>query len=639
MLGIVRALEDWRHFLEGLPEPFMIHTDHLNLEHWKSPQNLNRRQARWHLYLSRFDYRIVHRPGKTMHLSDPLSRQFKVKDSEDNKGITMIKPEHFIHSATVTLSETDLERRIREASSREAEVLSLLKKMVRSSPQSLARGVPDWEEIDGLTYYQNRLYIPKDGDLRTEVLRLVHDHPAAGHPGRNATYELASEQFWWPGMSAMVAKYVEGCDRCARMKESIRPSRSVIPLEVPTQPWEVVGIDLIGPLPECQGKNAVLTYVDHYTGQVKPVPTRIELSAEGVGDLHFKEIFPDHGLPKKFVSDRGPQFASRAMRALLKRLGIEGGLTTAYHPRANGKTERMNREISKQIRLYCNRRGEDWVDWLPTLTFAINSRRNSSSGYAPFELLYGFKPTSVQPIGLPSQFPSVEARLKLLEAARKDAEAAMRMSKKDQAKEGDVENRTFEVGDMVWLDAKPIQIKGVRKLTARKLGPYKVIDKISPVDYKLDLPKDLRVHPVFHIDRLSLWKGNEVNGILPPPPEPVEVEGEEEYEVEEVLDSKLVGRGLRYLVKWKGYGEGNNSWEPAKNLENAKDLVKAFHKKHPSAPRPMGKYAFATYTWKPMEESLTDGLNPRTGKAWDIPDWQEGKLVGKDRAFNRDVES
>lgn len=122
-----------------------------------------------------------------MHLSDPLSRQFEVKDSQDNLGVTMLKPEHFISSTTVTLSETDLERRILEASIREAEVISMLRQMVHSSPQSLARGIPDREEIDRLTYYQNKLYIPKDGDLRTEILKLIHDHPAAGHPGRNAT--------------------------------------------------------------------------------------------------------------------------------------------------------------------------------------------------------------------------------------------------------------------------------------------------------------------------------------------------------------------------------------------------------------------------------------------------------------------
>lgn len=157
------------------------------------------------------------------------------------------------------------------------------------------------------------------------------------------------------------------------------------------------------------------------------------------------------------------------------------------------------------------------------------------------------------------------------------------------------EVKTFKIGDKVWLDAKPITIKGVKKLLPRKLGPYTVIDKVGKVDYKLDLPKTLRVHPVFHIDRLSLWKGNEVNGKLPPPPEPVEVEGEEEYEVEEVLDSKVHGKGLRYLVKWKGYDESENSWEPASNLKHTQARLKEFHRKHPAAPRPLGKFTFATY--------------------------------------------
>lgn len=163
----------------------------------------------------------------------------------------------------------------------------------------------------------------------------------------------------------------------------------------------------------------------------------------------------------------------------------------------------------------------------------------------------------------------------------------------------------------------------------RKLGPYTVIEKVGKVDYKLDLPKTLRVHPVFHINRLSLWKGNKINGILPPPPEPVEVEGEEEYEVEEVLDSKVHGKGLRYLVKWKGYDESENSWEPVKNLKNAQVKVKEFHWRHPSAPRPVQKFAFATYQWEEVPQ-LTDGLIPRTKQLPSTPVWEFGKLSGKE---------
>ena len=131
---------------------------------------------------------------------------------------------------------------------------------------------------------------------------------------------------------------------------------------------------------------------------------------------------------------------------------------------------------------------------------------------------------------------------------------------------------------------------------------------------------------MFNIDRLSPWQGNDVNGKLPPPPEPVEIEGEEEYEVEKILDSRVKGKGLQYLVQWKGYDKGEISWQPARNLEHAKAEVKAFHKKSPNAPRPAGKFVFATYNWKPMDESLTDGLNPKTGLPWDVSDWEEGKL-------------
>ena len=103
MLAIVRALEDWRHYLEGLPEPFEIITDHRNLEFWQTSQNLSRRQARWALWLSCFDFRLMHKPGKTNTWADPLSHipSLQVTDEEDNQGQIVLKPEFFVEiSAT-----------------------------------------------------------------------------------------------------------------------------------------------------------------------------------------------------------------------------------------------------------------------------------------------------------------------------------------------------------------------------------------------------------------------------------------------------------------------------------------------------------------------------------------------------------
>ena len=118
----------------------------------------------------------------------------------------------------------------------------------------------------------------------------------------------------------------------------------------------------------------------------------------------------------------------------------------------------------------------------------------------------------------------------------------------------------------------------------RRLGPFKVIERIGDLDYRLELPDWMRIHNVIHVDQLSPYHENG----LPPPkrPEPVIVDGEEEWEVEEILQSRYIGRGLYYLVKWKGYAEEKyNSWEPAKNLTNSPELVALFHAKNPKAPR------------------------------------------------------
>lgn len=101
----------------------------------------------------------------------------------------------------------------------------------------------------------------------------------------------------------------------------------------------------------------------------------------------------------------------------------------------------------------------------------------------------------------------------------------------------------------MWLSAKDIKIhQASQKLGPRQLGPFTIIERVGDLDYKLDIPPALKIHPVFHVNRLSPWKGNKVNGEVPPPPEPVEVEGEEEYEVKEILDSRLYRRQLQYLI-------------------------------------------------------------------------------------------
>jgi hypothetical protein len=147
----------------------------------------------------------------------------------------------------------------------------------------------------------------------------------------------------------------------------------------------------------------------------------------------------------------------------------------------------------------------------------------------------------------------------------------------------------FKVGDMVWLLRKNISTtRPSRKLDYRRLGPYKIVKCVgeSKLAFKLNLPPNMRIHPVFHGSLLSPYHANILPGRVQPPPPPVEIEGQQEYEVDEVLDSKILRNKLKYLVSWVGYAPNDRTWEPAENLENSVEDVERFHARYPNRPSP-----------------------------------------------------
>lgn len=384
-------------------------------------------------------------------------------------------------------------------------------------------------------------------------------------------------------------------------------------------------MDLITGLPRVGEYDAIAVYIDHYSKQVHVLPTTSEVDAEGIADLHYKEIFRLHGVPTKIVSDRGPQFAARLMNALYHKLGITHALTTAYHPQSNGQTERANQEVEQHLQLFANSRHDNWVTSLPTAEFVLNSRLHSAHHKAPFEIIYGYCPDFTVPVGPPTKFPALNTRLQQLHETRKEAEAALRIEKRAMKQTFETNKpppHTFHPGQQVWLSSKDISTSHPsRKLAPRQLGPYEVAERTGDLTYRLLLPPSMRQHPVFHVDRLSPWHGNDVNGQTPPPPEPIQVNNEPEYEVEQILDSRKYRNQYQYLVQWKGYHAGHNSWEPATHLTHCQQLLNTFHTAHPSAPRRLSASAFATLPWQPRNTFT---------KVPPCPIWEFGLLATAD---------
>jgi hypothetical protein len=161
----------------------------------------------------------------------------------------------------------------------------------------------------------------------------------------------------------------------------------------------------------------------------------------------------------------------------------------------------------------------------------------------------------------------------------------------------------YKPGDKVYLDASDIHTtRPSKKLSHRRLGPFPVERRVGMNAYRLTLLLPMkRLHPVFNVIKLTPAPPDPIPGRhVPPPPPPELIDGEEEYVVEEILDSRMFRRRLQYLVKWEGYGVEGNTWEYSENVENAPEKVADFHTRHPAAPRRIRIMAFGSIPFRPI---------------------------------------
>jgi RNase H-like domain found in reverse transcriptase/Reverse transcriptase (RNA-dependent DNA polymerase)/Integrase zinc binding domain/Retroviral aspartyl protease len=614
LLAVIEALKAWRCYLYGSSHPIKVYTDHSSLQYISTQPNLSARQCRWVEIMQDYTFQISHIKGEMNVVADALSRRsdYELMHQQENEtrlraglngdATADIRPRLQLEVASIT-TKPDI-----------AAVSSLVAPSLLADIRALAVTDSSYQDLivrhlhyglivkDGLVYSPaGLLYIPAGNDLRTILLREVHDAPTGGHLGREKTYSRLTAEVYWKGIHNDVRDYVTSCVSCARNKAMNRSTAGMMqPLPIPARRWETITMDFVGPLPMTRNQHDFLiVVVDKFSKMVHLIPTHKKVRAPEVAQLVFDNVIRIHGFPDYIVSDRDRKFTSIFWRALWKLTGTTLKHSTSYHPQTDGQTENVNRAVQDIMRSYVDDERSDWDRHLTAVEIAINSSRHASTGYTPhflnhnqeMRLPFGIAlkeavSTALVPAAVAVMSEMAEhdetARTRLIEAQEKQKVYA------DQHRRVDV----FAVNDQVMLSTDKMNGYG-KKLLCRYIGPF-AITAVDGNTVVLALPDHLTFFERVSIDRVKRyvpsvgeWPGRVQNDQSLPVLDAED--SNEQFEVEAILGKKeeLESDGIkkrkvnviRYLVAWVGYPAEDHKWVRATDLDNASDLVADWERK------------------------------------------------------------
>ena len=377
---------------------------------------------------------------------------------------------------------------------------------------------------DGLLYRKWRPHGSAEGDLRTckqlvlpqqcrqQVLRLAHDVPMAGHMGIARTKERILQRYYWPGIFTEVANYCRSCEVCQKNDPKHPPRAKIVSMPWIEQPFKRIAMDVVGPLSRTlRGNRYILTICDYATRYPEAVAMPSVEATRIAREL--VNLFSHVGVPDEILTDQGTNFMSSLLEEIYRLLHIKRIRTTPYHPQTDGVVERFNGTLKSMLRKFVSRSQKDWDEYLPYLLFAYREVPQETTGFSPFDLLYGRHVrgpldvlredwTGNRDFAVPVATYVIEMREWLVEMSQLVAKhSASGQQKQKQYYDRSAKCRSFEVGDQVLV----LLPTTANKLKLRWTGPYKISKKVSPVDYEVEIPGRRHEKKVYHVNLMKKW--------------------------------------------------------------------------------------------------------------------------------------
>ena len=355
-----------------------------------------------------------------------------------------------------------------------------------------------------------QLVLPQQ--CRGTILTLAHSIPLSGHLGKDKTSRRVLQRFYWPTLYKDVATYCKSCPSCQKSARTRKQRVPMVPLPIISEPFSRIAMDIVGPLPRSRsGMRYILVICDYATRYPEAIPLK-SFDADHVAEA-LLTFFSRVGIPSEILTDQGSNFTSQLLMEIYRLLHVHPIRTTPYHPQTDGLVERFNQTLKSMLKKTAVEEGKDWDRLIPYLLFAYREVPQSSTGFSPFEFVFGrpvrgpmdvlketWEADKKSSESIDSYVLSVREKLdKMAELVEENLKEAQQMQK--QWYDQNARQRKFQAGDQVLV----LLPSSTSKLLAQWQGPYEVVRQVNKVNYCIRMHDKRKKLKTFHINLLKEW--------------------------------------------------------------------------------------------------------------------------------------
>ncbi|KAM9982001.1 hypothetical protein ACTFIY_004301 [Dictyostelium cf. discoideum] len=508
-LSVISALDEF-HYIIGTQEVLVI-TDNSAVSFLKNNNGKirNKRLINWNIKLASYNVTFKYRSGKENIIADALSRcpveevlailplgkhidlgPFDVRMAAEQRKDKYLFPifkyleESKTHNHNLIASRVSIEAPFYSVMNNTLFRLIINPSSFFKRPQVIA------------------ICIVVPTTMQKEVLNKFHDCAlVGGHLGYQKTFTKIASRYYWNNMGMDIKEYINNCDTCQRMKTSpfskFSPELGTIIVE---NPWDLVAVDYIGPMKmtSMNGNKYIIVFSDYVTKWVEAVATP-DCTAETTAIHYFNLIISRHGCPKRLLSDCGTSFLNKVISCINELFNIKKVNTTPYHPQTDGLVERFNKTIVIMLKSFTQELHTMWDLYLDSCLFAYRISQHASTGYSPFEMLYGRGATIPSDLGSLNTFKNTVTTNdnyvgKLKETIKNSLDIAKTKNQEAQEKQKQyydglrTRKNSISPGDHVLLKNQNVKEDEIKKFRPSWIGPFKVIRILSNQTIQIQVP-------------------------------------------------------------------------------------------------------------------------------------------------------